>query len=127
MVEPVTSASTRVVELNQATKVQPTIPTLASDAVKDGGSPLPEKDKQIVRHEIKDTEISAAIKQIADYVQSVSRELQFSVNAETQKTVIRVINPETGELVRTIPLDEAVGLAQQLQSGIDGLMLNVRA
>ena len=58
--------------------------------------------------------MKAAAKQIESYLKSSGRELQFSVDDETGRTVITVRDSQTGEIVRQIPNPEAMRLARSL-------------
>ena len=57
-------------------------------------------------------ELAQATSNISDYIQSVSRSLQISVDDDLGTTVIRVLDAETDELVRQIPAEEALALAR---------------
>jgi flagellar protein FlaG len=59
-------------------------------------------------------------------VQSLKRDLRFSVNEDTGETVIRVIDSATQDLIRTIPSDEFLSVSQQLNQSV-GLLLNAKA
>ena len=53
-------------------------------------------------------------KKLNEHVQSVHRELEFSVDKASGKTVIKVIDLETKEVIRQIPGDEALKVAKKL-------------
>ena len=57
-------------------------------------------------------ELAQATRNISDYIQSVSRSLQISVDDDLGTTVIRVLDADTEELVRQIPAEEALALAR---------------
>lgn len=59
--------------------------------------------------------IEEAVTEINEYVQSIQRDLHFSVDDESGLTVIRVRDKETGELIRQIPEDIFLNLAQKLK------------
>ncbi len=61
--------------------------------------------------------IEQAIKQIQDYLASSSRELHFQVDDATGRTVIRVTNPQTGEVIRQIPSEELLRISASLKAG----------
>lgn len=73
-------------------------------------------------------EVVQAVTQIADYVQSISRDLQFRVDEQIGTTVITVVDSETDEIIRQIPAEEAVSLARyiaEVRSGENkGLLMN---
>ena len=50
-----------------------------------------------------------------DFVQTVQRNLQFNLDDTSGKTIITVVDKETSEVVRQIPDDVAIRLAQELQ------------
>lgn len=56
-----------------------------------------------------------AVEQLNQFAQSVQRKLEFSVDEESGKTVIRVIDKESGEMVRSIPSEEVLDMQQRLR------------
>jgi flagellar protein FlaG len=56
----------------------------------------------------------AVAKQIESYLKANGRDLQFSVDQATGRTVITVRDSSTGEVVRQIPDAEALRIAQAL-------------
>ncbi|UTW46382.1 flagellar protein FlaG [bacterium SCSIO 12696] len=58
--------------------------------------------------------IESAVVQITDFVQNVSRELQFQVDDTTGYTLITVTDRETEEVIRQIPSEEVVALARYI-------------
>ena len=72
--------------------------------------------------------VMEAVSDIADYVQSISRELQFQVDDNVGSTVITVVDRETGDVIRQIPSEEAVQMARFIaENGPDpmtGLLIN---
>ncbi len=56
-----------------------------------------------------------AVVDLNDYVQKVGREIHFSVDEGSGTTVIKVMNAETQELIRQIPPDELLALAEFLE------------
>lgn len=59
-------------------------------------------------------QLQKAVVAISEYVQSINRDLQFSVDEETERTVIKVIDSESGELIRQIPDEVFLELARKL-------------
>jgi len=60
-----------------------------------------------------------AVKQLNSYVQSINRNLEFNIDNDSGKTVVKVIDVETDELIRQIPNEEALNIAKQLDTGLD--------
>jgi len=59
-------------------------------------------------------ELAQATSDISDYIQTVSRSLQISVDSDLGTTVIKVMDTETEELVRQIPAEEVLRIARLL-------------
>jgi flagellar protein FlaG len=59
-------------------------------------------------------ELEKAVKDIQDFVQSTQRQLNFSIDDSTGQVVVKVIATDSGELVRQLPSEAALKLAQSL-------------
>ncbi|HEU4485450.1 MAG TPA: flagellar protein FlaG [Povalibacter sp.] len=68
--------------------------------------------------------VKAAAAQIDSYLQSVGREVEYRIDEETGRTVITVRAKSTGEVIRQIPNEEVLQLAQHFQSG-SGVVLDL--
>lgn len=66
--------------------------------------------------------VAAVAAQLESYLRSVGRELQFSVDSASGETVVRVRDPSTGDVIRQIPSEEALRLAQSLGSQSNSLV-----
>ncbi|THB65291.1 MAG: flagellar protein FlaG [Gammaproteobacteria bacterium] len=71
-------------------------------------------------------EIENAVKQINDYVQEIHRDIEFSVDEDTGRSIIRVYDSGTEELIRQIPSEEVVELAKNLKE-TTGLLFKAKA
>ncbi|OZG73772.1 flagellar biosynthesis protein FlaG [Hahella sp. CCB-MM4] len=60
-------------------------------------------------------QLKEAVSRLNDYIQSVQRDLQFELDDDTGRTVVRVLDRQTQEVVRQIPDDVALKLARNLQ------------
>lgn len=60
-------------------------------------------------------EISGMVQSINDYLQSAQRELEFKIDDTSGQTLIKVLNQESGELIRQIPPEVMVSLATFLR------------
>lgn len=67
-----------------------------------------------------------AVKQLNDYVQSVRRDLQFSIDKDSGRTVIKVVDSQTKEVIRQYPAEEVLKAAKELSKG-HGLLIRVKA
>jgi flagellar protein FlaG len=59
--------------------------------------------------------VAKAAADIQQFVQSMGRNLSFSVDETTGYNVVRVVNPNTGELVRQLPSEELLKIARDFQ------------
>ena len=59
-------------------------------------------------------ELELAVAKLNDYVQNTERKLNFQLDDEAGITIIRVYDKQSEELIRQIPSEEAVSLAQKL-------------
>ncbi len=60
--------------------------------------------------------LDRAVDDLNAFVQDVRRELRFSVDDDSGRTVIKVIDSESQEVVRQIPPEEVVAMTQRLHS-----------
>jgi len=59
--------------------------------------------------------VAKAAADLQQFVQSMGRNLSFSVDESTGYHVVRVINPSTGELVRQLPSEELLKISRDFQ------------
>ncbi|MBV7572262.1 flagellar protein FlaG [Pseudomonas sp. PDM32] len=60
--------------------------------------------------------LKVAVQEIEKFVQSVKRNLEFSIDETSGQVVVKVIASESGEVVRQIPSAEALKLAESLHN-----------
>lgn len=48
------------------------------------------------------------------FVEMAQRQIQFAVDAETRRTIIKIIDPQTKEVVRQIPPDEVLRISRMI-------------
>ena len=90
------------------------------DVAAAGGSlPQPEESTEAEK-------VEEAVNQVNEYVQNLSRDLQFTVDQDSGRTIIKVLDSETHEVIRQIPPEELLQIANQLTEG-GGLLLKVQA
>jgi flagellar protein FlaG len=68
-------------------------------------------------------DLEALAEQLREYVETHQRALNFSVDEESGRMVIKVIDAETEEVVRQIPPKEALALAKMLKEHLDDVAL----
>jgi flagellar protein FlaG len=72
------------------------------------------------------TEIGKAVSTINNYIQNLRRDLHFTIDEETDRTIIRVVDSETQEVIRQIPSEEVLALARSLEKN-QGVILRAQA
>ena len=58
--------------------------------------------------------VAKAAEQIQSFVKSMGRDLNFSVDQTTGYHVVKVIDPNTGEIVRQLPSKELLDIARSM-------------
>lgn len=71
-------------------------------------------------------ELQDAIEKIEKVVQPVAQDLKFSIDEDTGKTVIKVIDTGTKEVIRQIPSEELIAIARALDK-LQGLLVKQKA
>ena len=71
-------------------------------------------------------QLDEAVKAVNDFVNPVNNSLQFRVDDETGKTIVKVIDKATNEVIRQFPSEEMIAIAKALD-GIKGLLVHQKA
>jgi len=58
--------------------------------------------------------LKQAVSQLNDHVQNIQRDLQFNIDIESGVIVVKVIDAKSDKLIRQIPTEETIKLAQSL-------------
>ena len=64
--------------------------------------------------------------QLNDYAQNINREIQFSVHKETNQTIVKVVDTETEKVIRQLPSEEILKMAESLEN-FSGMLLKEQA
>ena len=70
--------------------------------------------------------VAKAAQQIQSFVQSMGRNLNFSIDSTTGYHIVRVTNPETGETIRQLPSEELLRIAQSFEQ-LNAALVNQKA
>jgi len=71
-------------------------------------------------------QLDDAVSQLNNYVQNVQRDLQFEIDNDLGQTIVRVVDQETQEVIRQIPDEVALRLAEKLQQDEPLTLFNVK-
>ncbi|MNR16241.1 flagellar protein FlaG [compost metagenome] len=70
--------------------------------------------------------LEKAVTDIREFIQSTQRNLDFSIDDSTGMVVVKVVATESGEVIRQIPSETALKLAQNL-SDASSLLFDSKA
>jgi flagellar protein FlaG len=109
--KPVTPVADKPVE-----KPREVVPAVAKTAAQDS-----KKEARTEQEKLK-----MAVQEIEKFVQSVKRNLEFSIDEPSGKVVVKVIASDSGEVVRQIPNEEVLKLANSLNDA-SSLLFSAKA
>ncbi len=67
-----------------------------------------------------------ALQSINKTLQSMSSRLQFSLDEESNRTIVKVVDQETDQVIRQIPTEEAIEISKALDK-LQGLLIHAQA
>lgn len=70
--------------------------------------------------------VKQAVEQVNKAVPSFSRNLQFSVDEDTNRNIVRVVDTSTGDVIRQIPSEEILEIAKALDK-LQGMIIRQKA
>jgi len=95
----------------------PAVKPAGSAADKAAETPRVDGVQSVAASKDSDSEkLKMAVQEIEKFVQSIKRNLEFSIDEVSGKVVVKVIASESGEVVRQIPSEEALKLADSLHT-----------
>lgn len=106
--------------LNQA--IQPDMRAPGAAPVKTVADP-PKTEPQHVSAE----ELKSAVAAINQVMKQSNQALEFSVDTDTHKTVVRMVDTSTGELIRQYPSEATLAIARGIEQFQQGLLLARKA
>lgn len=96
------------------------VPDASGKALPKTGNVAPQ---QISKPSISSEDLKEAVIKINSFVQNVQRDVLFTVDEGSGRTVIRVINTD-GDLIRQIPEEKVLALASHLQEVSDTMTVD---
>ncbi len=89
--------------------------------------PLRAQDQQGAEQgEAPRSQVEGAVSAIQEFVQSVRRNLDFRVDDSSGRVVVKVTDRESGDVIRQMPTEEALKLAESLEE-VRSLLFKVEA
>lgn len=71
-------------------------------------------------------ELADAIEKVQDFTKTVANELKFSIDEDSGQTVVKIVDTATDEVIRQIPSEEMLAIAQALDK-IQGVLIKQKA
>lgn len=96
----------------------------AAPAATDSKPPGKAASKEDAQSELR--EVKQAVSDINKAMQFMSRELEFSVDTDSERTVVKVIDQQTREVIRQMPTKEALEIGKALEK-VQGLLIRQTA
>lgn len=92
----------------------------------DPASDVSRAEKLQKRNEARKEQLEDAVSQLNDYVQNVQRDLQFEVDNDLGQTIVKVVDQQTREVIRQIPDEVALRLAENLRQDEPLTLFNIK-
>jgi flagellar protein FlaG len=89
-------------------------------------SDVSKAEKLQARNEAQREQLDDAVSQLNDFVQNVQRDLQFEVDNDLGQTIVKVVDQSTKEVIRQIPDELALRLAENLQQDEPLTLFNIK-
>ena len=70
--------------------------------------------------------VAAAVQSANAYVQSVSSSIQFSLDQDSGRTVVKMVDTQTEEVLRQFPSEEMLAISRSIDR-MHGLLINCEA
>lgn len=71
-------------------------------------------------------QVQESVTKINDTILSLSRDIQFSVDQDTGREVVKVVDTRTNSVIRQIPSEEVLAIAKRLDE-LKGLIIHQKA
>lgn len=68
--------------------------------------------------------LAQAVDQVDQLMTTFNESLRFKVHEDTKRTVITVVNQDTGEVIREIPSEKFLDLVAMFQKQLSGLLVD---
>lgn len=70
--------------------------------------------------------LDEAVKAVNDFLKPINNSLQFNIDDETGKTIVKVVDSTTNELIRQFPSEEMLSIAKAIDQ-MKGLLIQQKA
>ena len=88
--------------------------------------PTPIAQQNVDSKPVSDEKVQQAVDQIQNFTDKAARNLKFTIDSDTGKTVVKVLDSQTQEVIRQFPSEEAISIARTLDK-VQGLLFSDKA
>ena len=107
---------------------KPAVPVMRPEATATTQPRQPVQEKEAP---VSSEQLEAAVAELAQAMQSVQRNLNFTIDDGSGQTVVKVIDSSSNEVIRQFPSEEALALAARMRemnnSDMSGVLLSSQA
>ncbi|MFH1815904.1 MAG: flagellar protein FlaG [Pseudomonadota bacterium] len=100
----------------------PLTPALAQSTAVNVVTPASVPDQPAQNTPLTPEQIEQTVDEIRRQIQPVDQNLLFTIDKETGKTIVRLIDSSTKEILRQIPSEELIAIARALGKSHSGLI-----
>lgn len=103
----------------------PQAPAAAAPTVPNNGERVtaPEAAKNV---KVNEAELKRSLEAINRFLQPVNNDIEFSIDEDTNRTLIKIVDTKTQTVLRQIPTKEALAIAKELDR-LQGLLVKDKA
>lgn len=83
------------------------------------GNNVPPEGAKVQKPDLE--QLTEAVAKLNDHLQTINRDLYFSIDDASGQTVVKVVNSETDELIRQIPSEEVLRISQTIREQVENL------
>ncbi len=123
MISDITSVPTSPLVSTPTSASSASVTAVKTPAVAGSGQALP---SAVQAPATGNSNLEQKVKQLNEYAQSINREVQFSIDQESGRTVVKVIDSRTNEVITQFPSKEILTLDHALGNG-NGLVIRAKA
>jgi flagellar protein FlaG len=82
-----------------------------------------ESQTELAKEHLEREQLESVAQQLQDFMQSMNRSVQFQVDDDSGRDVIRVLDKQSGEVIKQYPSEEVLGLVSKLSQSA-GLLVD---
>ncbi|WP_461575242.1 flagellar protein FlaG [Thiobacillus sp.] len=73
------------------------------------------------------TQLQGAVDSLNQALKQSNKNLEFTVDTETKNPVVKLVDSETGDVIRQYPTEEALSIAKAIDSFQQGMLIKQEA